>query len=428
MTELIPRLTHDATKLRQFQNAAPGTADRRFYDLLELMDTTTLMPIVLTLLRSEAVTDGRRARAFRVLESFLVRRMLCGGTTKNYNRLFAALVGDIKANLEHADDVITARLATETAPANRWPRDDEVRSTLLTRDMYGQRRQDRLVMVLRRIEEHLRTADNKAEQGLSTTSNLTLEHLIPQAWEAHWPLDDTQDDPLAWRSSHLHKFGNLTLTTGPLNSSLSNGPWHAPDQPKDKRRSLVEHSLLKLNSTLFSQYLESFIEHDVDERSAFFADMIIQIWPGPDGGEHSALDKTAQPPAPHQAVTNPPPLTELDAPTPPPSREAIRELLGTGLTTSETSDRLGGGRNLWLDVLEEDARISGEILDRVPTPADAVSLRDERNMRWEKIAARLYGNSRRVADVQRLYDQAKGEGAAKRSFTGRGRMFPGMEP
>ncbi|MDX1883249.1 DUF262 domain-containing HNH endonuclease family protein [Mycolicibacterium sp. 120270] len=317
MTELIPRLTHDATKLRQFQNAAPGTADRRFYDLLELMDTTTLMPIVLTLLRSEAVTDGRRARAFRVLESFLVRRMLCGGTTKNYNRLFAALVGDIKANLEHADDVITARLATETAPANRWPRDDEVRSTLLTRDMYGQRRQDRLVMVLRRIEEHLRTADNKAEQGLSTTSNLTLEHLIPQAWEAHWPLDDTQDDPLAWRSSHLHKFGNLTLTTGPLNSSLSNGPWHAPDQPKDKRRSLVEHSLLKLNSTLFSQYLESFIEHDVDERSAFFADMIIQIWPGPDGGEHSALDKTAQPPAPHQAVTNPPPLTELDAPTPP---------------------------------------------------------------------------------------------------------------
>lgn len=428
MSELIPRLTHDAAVLRQFQSAEPGTADRRFYDLLELMDTTTLMPIALTLLRSEAVTDERRARAFRILESFLVRRMLCGGTTKNYNRLFAGLVGDIKNDLAHADDVVAKRLAAETAPANRWPRDSDVRSTLLTRDMYGQRRQDRLVMVLRRVEERLRATDNKAEQGIATTSNLTLEHLIPQTWEPHWPLDDTQDDPLGWRSSHLHKLGNLTLTTGPLNSSLSNAPWHAPTQPKDKRRSLVEHSLLKLNSTVFTRYPEAFTEKDVDERGALLAELIIQIWPGPGGAEQSGTVDAEQPSAPQRTLKDPPTPAAVDSPLPPPTREALRELLRGGMTTSETSDHLGGGRNLWLDVLEEDARVSGEILDRVPVPADAVALRDARNMRWEKIAARLYGSSRRVDEVKRLYDQAKGEGAAKRSFTGRGRLFPEMEP
>lgn len=434
MTDLIPTLTRDAAALRNFQNSPAGTADRRFYDLLELLDTTTLMPIVLTLLRSVDVTTERRANTFRILESFLVRRMICGGTTKNYNRLFAALVSDVKDDLAHADDIIAARLAAETAPANRWPHDHEVRTTVLTRDMYGQRRQDRLVMVLRRIEGRLRTSDSKTEQGLATTSNLTLEHLIPQKWEPHWPLDDTQEDPLAWRSSHLHKLGNLTLTTGPLNSSLSNGPWHAPLQPNDKRRSLVNHSLLKLNSAVVTQYSESFTETEVDERGAYLADLITQIWRGPELAHQ--LSQTASTPSPQPPPFDPRPTPQFrpadplplkDAPSPHPGREAIRELLRSGLDTSETSNRLGGGRNLWLDVLEEEAKLTGEMLTRVPTPEDAVSLRDGRNLRWERIAARLYGNSRRTADVKRLYDQAKGEGAAKRSYTGKGRLFPDME-
>lgn len=434
MTELIPALTRDAATLRNFQDAATGSADRRFYELLELLDTTTLMPIVLILLRSDEVSSEHRANAFRILESFLVRRMICGGTTKNYNRLFAALVSDIKADLADADKVITQRLTAEMAPANRWPRDHEIRTTILTRDVYGQRRQDRLVMVLRRIEEHLRTLDSKTEQGLSTTSNLTLEHLIPQKWESHWPLDESREDPLGWRSSHIHKLGNLTLTTGPLNSSLSNGPWHAPLQSKDKRRGLVNHSLLKLNSAVASQYPQSFTEDNIDERSAYLADLITEIWPGPEQAHD--IVKTAPRLPPHVNPSSPESATEfhparsspqVDTSATHPSSEAIRELLRKGFDTSETSNRLGGGRNLWLDVLDEEARFTGEVLDRAPTPADAVALRDVRNLRWEKVAARLYGDSRRVGAAKRLYDQAKGEGAAKRSFTGRGRLFPDME-
>lgn len=434
MTALIPTLTRDAAALRWFQSADAGPADRRFHDLLELLDTTTLMPIALTLLRSEAVTAERRARAFRILESFLVRRMICGGTTKNYNRLFAALVGDIKADLPHADDILESRLATETAPANRWPRDGELHSAILTRDMYGQRRQDRLVMVLHRIEQHLRTIDSKTEQHLGMASNLTLEHLIPQTWEPHWPLDETQEDPLAWRTAHLHKLGNLTLTTGALNSSLSNGPWHAPLQPKDKRRSLVEHSLLKLNSIVTGQHPESFTEFDVDKRSTYLASLIAHIWPGPDEAEAipsaptpSATQPAQVPSMPASGPFGPAELPLQNTSTPPGLRDRIRELLRSGLTTSDTSDRLGGGRDLWLIVLEEEATLANEVLTREPSPADAVALRDGRNMRWERVAARLYGNPRRVAAAQRLYDQAKGEGAAKRSYTGKGRLFPEME-
>jgi hypothetical protein len=76
--------------------------------------------------------------------------------------------------------------------------------------------------------------------------------------------------------------GNLTLATGALNASLSNGPWDAPDKPTDKCRGLVNHSLLKLNTALANDYPERFDERAVDERGQQLADVAIRIWPGPE--------------------------------------------------------------------------------------------------------------------------------------------------
>ena len=381
-----------------------------------------------------------------------MRRMLCGWTTKNYNRLAAALVGEIKKDIAHADTVLQNRLAAETAPANRWPRDDDLHAALRNKDMYGQRRQDRLVMVLWRIEEHLRNADNKVEQGLAAPSKLTLEHLIPQSWESHWPLDESQDDPTAWRNIHLHRLGNLTLTTGPLNSSLSNLPWHAPHEPKDKRRSLVQHSLLKLNTTVVHDYPEHFDEHSVDQRGAHLTELITWLWPGPQPepataaqaathrqhGEGVAATTTAVPHRPtdvRPAAPGRPADVTPGAPQRPTGvsadatrREKIRELLRQGWTVgqigrADTTD----SRGTWLMAFVEEARLAGELIDGEPAPEDAVRLRDERSLRWEAVAARLYADARRGDDAQSLYDQAKGPGAAKRSYTGRGRQFPDMD-
>ena len=248
MTELIPRLVRDARTLRELDSAPPESPEGRFYRLLDLLDTTTMMPLALILLRSPEISAERRANALAVLESFLVRRMLCGWTSKNYNRLAASLVGEINKDLAHADEILSQRLATETAPANVWPTDAAVSETIETKPVYGHRRQDRLVMVLWEIEQYLRRRDTKAEQGLQKPPKLTLEHLIPQSWAEHWPLDETHDDPEEWRNAHVHRLGNLTLTTGQLNSSLSNGPWYAPEAKQDKSRGLPKHSLLKLNT------------------------------------------------------------------------------------------------------------------------------------------------------------------------------------
>jgi hypothetical protein len=443
MTSLIPRLAHDAAVLRQFYQAETGNAEHRFSQLLALLDTTTLMPIVLLLQRSNDVTPQCRARAYAILESFLVRRMLCNLTTKAYNRLVPSLVKELKGDLARADTILQRRLSEESSPTNRWPGDDQLRAVLLGKDLYGQRRQDRLVMVLWKIEERLRAADKMTEQGLARPGKLTLEHIIPQSWGQHWPLDDGHEDPAGWRDGHLHRLGNLTLTTGQLNASLSNLPWHTSGAGKDKRRSLSDHSLLKLNAMLRDRYPERFDERSVDERGAQLAEIIIQLWPGPgqesataagplgvaqaaalsdrqgDGGADSEdSQRGAEIPA---ATAN---LASGQAgvrqPTVVPSPEdalhrRARELLLQGKQVNE----IGGGTNfpLWRAAFVEEAQLKGELIQGEPTAADAVRLKDDGRLRWEAVAARLFGDAspRRVKEAQALYEKARGPGSAKRS-------------
>src|SRR5436190_8322493 len=107
----------------------------------------------------------------------------------------------------------------------------------------------------------------------------------------------------------------------------------------------------------------------------------------------------------------------------PVDREEIREQLRQGLGPDQIAR---GDRETHHAVLEEEAHLAGELGAVEATPENVVLLRDERKLRWEAIAARLFGGVRRVGEVKALYDQLQGEGAARRSYTGRGRRFPGM--
>lgn len=104
-------------------------------------------------------------------------------------------------------------------------------------------------------------------------------------------------------------------------------------------------------------------------------------------------------------------------------REQIREQLRQGLGPDQIAR---GDRAIHHAVLEEEARLAGELAAFEATPENVVRLRDERRLRWEAIAVRLFGSVRQVSDVKALYDERKGKGAARRSYTGRGRRFPGM--
>jgi len=109
-------------------------------------------------------------------------------------------------------------------------------------------------------------------------------------------------------------------------------------------------------------------------------------------------------------------------------REHVREQLRSGLTPGQVFHAMGDKSIHWLTALEEEARLENELAAYPASPQSVTSLRDDRQLRWERIAARIFGDARRVEEVRNLYDEAHGPGASARSYTGRGRRFQAMEP
>ena len=108
-------------------------------------------------------------------------------------------------------------------------------------------------------------------------------------------------------------------------------------------------------------------------------------------------------------------------------REQVRRQLRSGLTTGQVYAAMGDKRVYWLTVIEEEARLENELASYPATPGAL-----QRSAMSASFAGngspRVFGDARRVEEVTSLYDQAHGTGASSRSYTGRGRRFPEMEP
>ena len=267
---LIRELCADAGVMRGFDAFPPDGVEGRFFRRLAVLDTTTVLPVVLHLFRDPAIDVVERRRALAALESWLVRRMICGLTTKNYNRVAVELLEVAGQAGAGTVDAVIAKLDGWDAPTNRWPRDNEIEQVLATRGMYGWIAQRRLVLVLAGVEARRRESA-KTEAMLDPAASLSLEHLMPQKWIEHWPeLDGVAE---ADRDRRLHLLGNLTLVTSPLNGSLSNSAWAV------KRGALADHSLLLLNSELAK--LEHWTDAAIDARCASLAKEICAVWQRP---------------------------------------------------------------------------------------------------------------------------------------------------
>jgi hypothetical protein len=274
---LVRTLCADAATLRSFDGLAEEVD---FFARLPALDANVVLPIALLLYRSPELTAARRDRALRILESWLARRALSRLTAKNYNRQVPRLIDKMTADLAHADDVLLAALRTSEGEISRWPTDDDLGRFLLGSDVYGVVSRPRLVMALSAVEASLYSSKTDLQRIPDT---LTLEHLMPQEWDENWPLvddsgvllaGDAREEAAEARNRRVHRLGNLTLVTAPLNSSMSNAGWDT------KRLELNRHSRLLLNSRLDD--IGGFTDATIDARGAWLVSRILEIWPGPD--------------------------------------------------------------------------------------------------------------------------------------------------
>lgn len=258
---------HFFTLLRPLASTSVGPFAAR----LRVLDTSTVYPLVLGLLGTASLPTKERDGIFIDIESFLVRRLICGRPSKNYNRLFLQLLRDFDAKKDPTRAAFHALLAEGSGENVDWPGDDGFRKAWTTVDAYRELKPARVEMILRRLDEVMTTT---ATEPITINVTLTVEHVMPQAWKDHWPLPSGYVEP-AWerREEVLHDFGNLTLLTRPLNSTVSNGP-AAQKLPK-----IALESALRLNR--YFQGRTTWTEADIDERGEALFDHAKRAWPGP---------------------------------------------------------------------------------------------------------------------------------------------------
>ena len=263
----------DLERYRQYETDEGDTPEEKlFYYRTGVMQAGVITPVLILLLSVEPAT---RIRAFHAIESFLVRRMVCRQTTKDYNRLILELAIQLrKYELKSADRVLADFLREQTAYARKWPSDQEMSSSLESSPLYRLLTRGRLRLVLEGLEHRLRCSE-KTEQP-EVARNLTIEHLMPQGWRGNWPLPESDGQTKAEyeRDTLIHSIGNLTLANQKLNSSMSNAPWDV------KREELQDHSVLLLNRELVK--MPCWNEESIRARSRRLASLLSECWPGPD--------------------------------------------------------------------------------------------------------------------------------------------------
>lgn len=257
-------------------------------------DASPTHPIALKVAAGTSSPEDQ-VSVFEAIESYLVRRAVCGLSRKNYNKVFAQ---QLKKLADTGADAKAFRryLAELTGEASRWPSDEEFKKQWLSGAVFpGRLDAAKLRFMFHRLEVAMRSTKSE-ERVVLSLDDLDIDHILPQAWTTHWPLADgssvTAQDvtdatllalttteltdkakTIAQRQAAVPVLGNLTMVHYGVNRSVQNKEFAV------KRQALFEHSNLQLNRTLTAA--QSWDEGSIQIRAETLFTHALRLWPGP---------------------------------------------------------------------------------------------------------------------------------------------------
>jgi Protein of unknown function (DUF1524) len=257
-------------------------------------DASTIHSLALRIAIS-GLAPAAQVQMYNCITSYLVRRAICGLTTKNYNKVFLQQLKKLSES-ELSPDALRRALSELEGDTSRWPRDEEFRRAWLGEQVYpGRLDAPRIKAVLAEVEAGLRSAHSE-EPLPGGLENLDVDHILPTSWFDFWPLPDgTQaqqseansaylallsgerlsDRQLAIRRREEKKatIGNLTLAHYGVNRGLHNREFLI------KREKFFEVSNLHLNRSLMR--LDKWDEDAIATRAQTMFDVAVRLWGGP---------------------------------------------------------------------------------------------------------------------------------------------------
>ena len=210
--------------------------------------------------RANTLTGREFRKALWLLESYVMRRAVCGLQTRGYWPVFANLA--YRIDEVRPLESLSVDLARQS-DNYRFPTDQEFQSQLQQQNLYGKR-------VCRVILERLENHDAKERTDTRTYS---IEHIMPQNERLHSEWRDMLGGE-KWRAVQdewLHRLGNLTLTG--YNPEYSDRPF----AEKKSCRGGFEDSAVRLNKFVREQNV--WTEQQMEERGFLLSKHALDVWP-----------------------------------------------------------------------------------------------------------------------------------------------------
>lgn len=209
--------------------------------------------------RGDDFDEDQFLTALGWIDSYLMRRSICGRQTRGYWTIFAGLAYRLDPADPLASLAVGFGLLGETA---RCPTDEEFRAALEGEVQYGK---STCRVLLSRLENH-------GTREPSPVDDYTIEHILPQnrklnrAWREMLGPD--------WREIQrdwVDRLGNLTLTA--YNSRYS-------DRSFQEKKSIAggfSDSAVRLNQ--FVRQQERWTQDEIEERGTLLASRALEVWP-----------------------------------------------------------------------------------------------------------------------------------------------------
>lgn len=221
------------------------------------LKVTTSYPLLLRLFevrQTGNLCDDDLEKCLRLIESFVVRRAVCGLPTNSLNKLFIQLAKNFPEK-DYAQWLHSSLLSF--TGKGRFPKDDEFATDFMNQQQYGS---SNTYFILCRLEKSFK------HKEVVDLSKATIEHILPQTLTPKWR-DELGLEPEKVHASLANTFGNLTLTC--YNSELSNLPF-------SEKKVKLENTHIELNRWILQQ--TSWRASEIEERAKKLLSIANSIW------------------------------------------------------------------------------------------------------------------------------------------------------
>lgn len=211
------------------------------------------------------ISAKQLAEIITILNSYLMRRSLCGMDTSDITRYFPMLLKetltDCNGNYTDIVEIFKKNLVNRNkGNSQEMPDDNRLRDRIQHANMYNLRMW--LCIFFRKLESE----NNPAPVDFS---KLNIEHLMPQTATPIWY--ETLNTDKDTYDENIHRLGNLTLAAKSDNSKMSNKVWEY------KNKVLASTNHLKINHEILLK--DHWTLKDIEIRTRQLISDIARLYP-----------------------------------------------------------------------------------------------------------------------------------------------------